>query len=92
MAAYIMLFLYLTSCCISAYIGFRLGRDGSVGRSSRRDYNSAGSGVTSVESTVDDIKQAAGRAAESNEKAKDVVGRMRDIVSRHSGNTVSEGD
>lgn len=90
--AYLFLITHILCIIIGFVCGQRLGRDGSVGRSSRRDYNSAGSGVTSVESTVDDIKQSAGRAAESNEKAKDVVGRMLDIVSRHSGNTVSEGD
>ena len=81
--AYIMLILYLCSCGISLFVGFRLGRYGSAGKSSRCSNSSASSGLAAAE----EIEAATDAAIRANATADEILQKMRDIIQRHSNNT-----
>ena len=87
--AYIMLILYIFSCAISAFVGFRLGRNGSASRASRYDNSSPSNTAAGIERSVE-------AAISSNAEASEVIQKMRDIVQRNCNNTdisnASKGD
>lgn len=95
--AYVFLVTHILCIVFGFLCGTRLGRNGAVGGAGGRANTAAGAGTGSSTASVGDIGQstesiggAVRRAAEHNKAAEATVGRMRDIVRRHTGGSAPE--
>lgn len=69
----------------SLLIGYRLGRDGGIGRGSRQTDSAA-------EYRARDTEQAIERAVKYNQQTAELVQKMRDILSRHNNESDDSTD
>lgn len=88
---YILIIVVFVVVAGSLFVGFRLGRNVSVGRPSRSCNDSASTGAA----TTEEINRAVDRAIRANAETAEIVQKMRDILSRHSsgsGSSTTSGE